>query len=290
MHMHRAVALPVWTIAILLITATAGTAAAQVPTEPVALVTELAGTGNVAQKPDGGALEQLHELVPGAVITLNAGSRAVVVHMASGAVFDLSGPGRYRVQAKVVESLSGRIARRELPPEIKSFQLKPLSAMQASIVMRGVAPARRPRAHLVRGGAAPARLEGPNGGVLGPEELSYRIRGDVATPSLELLDAEGLSIASAREAPAVFNPGQAAALQPGKQYVVLVKGADSRGKPVELSSRFWLIESDAAARLKAARPDGGASVTDLIVYAMALESAGATATARETWRVVNERR
>jgi hypothetical protein len=275
MHMHRAVALPVWTIAILLITATAGTAAAQVPTEPVALVTELAGTGNVAQKPDGGALEQLHELVPGAVITLNAGSRAVVVHMASGAVFDLSGPGRYRVQAKVVESLSGRIARRELPPEIKSFQLKPLSAMQASIVMRGVAP---------------ARLEGPNGGVLGPEELSYRIRGDVATPSLELLDAEGLSIASAREAPAVFNPGQAAALQPGKQYVVLVKGADSRGKPVELSSRFWLIESDAAARLKAARPDGGASVTDLIVYAMALESAGATATARETWRVVNERR
>jgi hypothetical protein len=273
MHMHRAVALPVWTIAILLITATAGTAAAQVPTEPVALVTELAGAGSVAQKPDGGALEQLHELVPGAVITLNAGSRAVVVHMASGAVFDLSGPGRYRVQAKVVESLSGRIARRELPPEIKSFQLKPLSSMQASIVMRG---------------AAPARLEGPNGGVLGSEELSYRIRGDVATPSLELLDAEGLSIASAREAPAVFNPGQAAALQPGKQYVVLVKGADSRGKPVELSSRFWLIESDAAARLKAARPEGGASVTDLIVYAMALESAGATA--RETWRVVNERR
>jgi hypothetical protein len=243
--------------------------------EPVALVTELAGTGNVAQKPDGGVLEQLHELVTGAVITLNAGSRAVVVHTASGAVYDMNGPGRYRVQAKSVESLSGRMARRELPPEIRSFQLKPLSAMQASIVMRG---------------AAPARLEGPNGGVLGPEELSYRIRGDVAAPSLDLLDAEGLSIAGAREAPVVFNLGQAAALQPGKQYVVLVKGADSRGRPVELSSRFWLIDSDAAARLKAARPEGGASVTDLIVFAMALESAGATATARETWRVVNERR
>jgi hypothetical protein len=71
---------------------------------------------------------------------------------------------------------------------------------------------------------------------------------------------------------------------------VQVKGADSRGKPVELSSRFWLIDGDAAKRLKAARPQAGASVTDLIVYAMALESAGATATARETWRTVNERR
>lgn len=243
--------------------------------EPVALVTELAGSGSVAQKPAGGELEQLHELAPGAVITLNAGARAVIVHTASGAVYDLGGPGRYRVQPQGLEALAGRLSRRDLPPEIRSFRLKPLSTMQASIVMRG---------------SAPARLDGPQGGVLSADELSYRIRGDVSAPSLELLDAEGNHVAGAREAPANFNPAQATALQPGKPYIVRVKGSDSRGKPVELTSRFWLIEGDAAARLLAARPAASASTTDLIVYSMALESAGATATAREAWRVVNERR
>lgn len=243
--------------------------------EPVALVTELAGSGSVAQKPDGGALEQLHELLPGAVVTLSAGARAVVVHTASGAVYDLGGPGRYKVQPQALEALSGRLARRELPPEIKSFQLKPLSTMQASIVLRG---------------SAPARLEGPAGGVLSADELAYRIRGDVQAPSLELIDADGQSVVTVREAPGVFNPAQATALQPGRQYVVRVKGTDARGKPVELTSRFWLVDTDAATRLRAARPVENASLTDLIVYAMALETGGATATAREVWRVVNERR
>ncbi len=243
--------------------------------EPVGLVTELAGSGSVAQKPDGGALEQLHELLPGAVVALNAGSRAVVVHTPSGVVYELNGPGRYRVQTGALEALSGRLARRELPPEIKSFQLKPLSSMQASIVLRG---------------SAPARIEGPMGGVLSAEELSFRIRGDVQSPSLELVDADGQTVASAREAPAVFNAAQATALQPGRQYVVRVKGTDARGKAVELSSRFWLVDADAATRLRAARPSENAPLTDLIVYAMALEVGGASATAREVWRVVNERR
>ena len=69
-----------------------------------------------------------------------------------------------------------------------------------------------------------------------------------------------------------------------------MKGADARGRVTELSSRFWLIEADAAQRLKAARPSADASLTDFIVYAMALETAGATASARTAWTSVNERR
>jgi hypothetical protein len=253
-------------------------AQAQAPaprSEPVGLVTELNGAGSVAQKPDGGALEQLHELMPGAVVTLTAGARAVVVHTPSGIVYELAGPGRYRVQAGALEALSGRLARRELPPAIKAFQLRPLSTMQASIVLRG---------------SAQARLDGPVGGVVSADELSYRIRGDVQSPALELLDGEGQSIATAREAPAVFNPAQVAALQPGRQYVVRVSGSDARGKPVELSSRFWLVDADAATRLRAARPSENAPLTDLIVYAMALEVGGATATAREMWQRINSYR
>jgi hypothetical protein len=79
-------------------------------------------------------------------------------------------------------------------------------------------------------------------------------------------------------------------LQPGKHYRVLVRGTDSRGRATELSARFWLIDTAAAARLTAARPGVDATVTDLIVYAMALESSGATASARTAWQQVNDRR
>jgi hypothetical protein len=276
MHVHRAVALPVWTVAVLLLAASADAAAAPVPTEPVALVTELAGTGSVAQKPQDGALEQLHELWPGAIVTLARGARAVVVHTPTGSVYELAGPGRFRVQASGVDALEGaKLAKRDLPPAIRSFKLKPLSSMQASIVMRG---------------APTVRLEGPDGGVLSGEELNYRVRGTLAIRSVELIEAEGATRSTINDSGTAFNPARAATVQPGKQYRVLVQGTDSRGRATELSARFWLIDTAAAARLTAARPGVDASLTELIVYAMALESAGATASAGAAWQQVNERR
>ena len=255
-----------------------GVAAQAAPSgvEPVALVTELVGSGSVTQKLDSGTLEPLHELLPGAVVSLNGATRAIIVHTVSGAVFELRGPGRYRVHDRNVEALQGAsLVHRDLPPEIRAFRLKPLSAMQASIVMRG---------------AAPALLNGPNGGVLGADELNYRISGRMSAPQLDVLDADGVVIAHANEPNAVFNPAQAAALQPGKPYLIVVKGADGSGRPVELTTRFWLIDVESATRLKAVKPQADATTTDLIVYALALESAGATATARNLWASINERR
>jgi hypothetical protein len=276
MRVHRAVPLPAWTVAILLIVASAGAAAAPVPAEPVALVTELAGTGSVAQKPHDGALEQLHELWPGAIVSLARGARAVVVHTPTGSVYELAGPGRFRVRPSGVDALEGaKLAKRDLPPAIKSFQLKPLSTMQASIVMRGTPT---------------MQLEGPDGGVLSGEELNYRVRGTLATQSVELIEAEGTTRSLINGSGTAFNPARGATLQPGKHYRVLVRGTDSRGRATELSARFWLIDTAAAARLTAARPGVDATVTDLIVYAMALESSGATASARTAWQQVNDRR
>jgi hypothetical protein len=276
MRVRRAVALPAWTVAVLLIAATAGAAAAPVPNEPVALVTELAGSGSVAQKPQDGVLEQLHELWPGAIVSLARGARAVVVHTPTGSVYELAGPGRFRVRASGVDALEGaKLAKRDLPPAIRSFQLKPLSTMQASIVMRGTPT---------------LQLQGPDGGVLSGEELNYRVRGALATQSVELIEAEGTTRSPLNGSGTTFNPASVATVQPGKQYRVLVRGTDSRGRATELSARFWLIDTAAAARLTAARPGVDATLTDLIVYAMALESAGATASARAAWQNVNERR
>jgi hypothetical protein len=250
--------------------------AATPPPESVALVTEIAGAGTVTQKPDGGPLEQLHELRPGAVVVLQAGTRAVIVHTPTGAVFDLTGPGRFRIQPNGIDALDGaRLARRELPAAIKSFQLKPLSTMQASIVMRG---------------AAPARLDGPNGGVVTEEELNFRVRGGVAVTTVELSELEGGRREPIRDAGVSFNVARIAAVQPGKRYALVLKGTDAQGKPIELAARFWIVNGDTAARLQAARPAQDAALTDLIVYAMALESAGATASARSAWQQINERR
>lgn len=255
----------------------AGALAAHAAPDVVALVTEVSGSATVAQKPAGSVLEMLHELRAGSVVTLGNGARVVVVHTASGAVFDLRGPGRFRVQGMGIDALSGaRPVRRELPAEIKSFQLKALPVMQANIVMRG--------------GGTPMRLDGPNGGVLGTEELTYRIRGNIVAPSVEVTEAGGATIVAAHDASAAFNLASADAIRPGVRYVVFVKGTDSHGQAVLLSSRFWLVDSDSAERLKSAKPASDPTTTDLVVYALALESAGATASAQETWRVVNERR
>jgi hypothetical protein len=253
----------------------AGALAADAAPESVALVTELSGPAALVRKTDS-ALELLDELRVGAIVSLGNGARAVVVHTASGVVYDLSGPGRFRVQGKDIEALNGaRLARRELPPQIKSFQLKPLSAMQANIIMRG---------------GTPMRLDGPNGGVLGTDELDYRIRGSVIAPRVEVTAADGTTIIAAQPTSAIFNPASAAPIAPGTRYLILIKGTDSRGKPVELSSGFWLIDNESAARLKAAKPVSDPTATDLVIYALALERAGATATAEATWRAVNERR
>lgn len=275
MRVHRVNVLPGLTLAILLIAAAMGIAA-RVPTEPVALVTELAGAGSVAKNPQGGALEQLHELAPGAIVSLTRGARAVVVHTPTGTVYDLAGPGRFRVRSSGVDALEGaKLAKRELPPAIRSFQLKPLSTMQASMVMRG---------------APPVRLDGPDGGVLSGEELNYRVRGTLEIRNVELIETEGATHSSIHASDTVFNPARVAIVHPGKQYLMRVSGNDLRGRATELSARFWLIDTQAAARLTAARPGMDATVTELIVYAMALESAGATASARTVWQQANERR
>jgi hypothetical protein len=253
-----------------------GSAAAAPTADPVGLVTELAGVGSVAQKPDGGALEPLRELVPGAVVSLAGAARATVVHTPTGTVYELSGPGRFLVQARSIEPLNGsKLSKRGLPPELKAFQLKPLSTMQASIVMRGTAP---------------LRLEGPSGGVLATDELTYRVRGNLTVQTVEVTDPESSDAWPVSNTGASFVVGTSVPVRPGRQYVVVVKGTDARGQSTQLSSRFWLIDADAASRLQAARPATSAPLTDLIVYAMALETAGATATARAAWTTINERR
>jgi hypothetical protein len=253
-----------------------GSAAAAPVVEPVGLVTELLGSGSVAQKPDGGRLETLSELVPGAVISLAGAAKATVVHMPTGTVYELTGPGRFRIQARSIEPINGaKLAQRGLPPELRAFRLKPLSTMQASVVMRGVAP---------------VRLDGPNGGVLDTNELTYRVRGNLTVHAVQVVDMDSSDAWPVASSGAAFGIGSSVPVRSGRQYTVVVDGTDARGKPMQLSSRFWLIGADAAASLQAARPAEEASLTDLIVYAMALETAGATATARSTWNTINERR
>jgi hypothetical protein len=71
---------------------------------------------------------------------------------------------------------------------------------------------------------------------------------------------------------------------PGERYSVQVSGTDAKGRAVTLRARFELVPPDAAARLRAQQPKAATAATDWVVYALALESVGANATARPIWR------
>jgi hypothetical protein len=247
-------------------------AASAAAIEPVALVTELKGSGTIGAQGKPSALELLHDLVPGTRVTLARAARAVIVHTASGTVYELLGPGSFRVQAKTVEAAepSARISRRELPAEIRSYRLNPSVAAQASTIMRG---------------GVGVRLDGPDGGVLDEDELRYAVNGTLQETQVDVLDEQGSNVVHLEGADsAAFELQGLFAWSPGERYTVNVSGKDSRGRPVALKARFQLLPKDVAAQLRARQPAAATPATDWIVYALALESVGANATARPIWR------
>jgi hypothetical protein len=239
--------------------------------EPVALVTELAGAGTYGVEPQASALELLQDLAPGARLTLARGARAVVVHTASGVVYELFGPGSFRVQATAVQASDGkaRINRRELPPEIRAYKLNPARAAQASIVLRS---------------GSDFHLDGPDGGVLSEDELRYSVSGNLTETRLDVLDEQGSHVLHVDGPDGVFPLKGRHVWVAGHRYRVQVSGTDARGRPALLQAAFLLLPPDAMVRLRSRQPVDATATTDWIVYALALESSGANATARTIWR------
>jgi hypothetical protein len=241
--------------------------------DPVALVTEMSGAATVATNRSPTALGVLQDLSAGARLTLASGSHVVVVHTASGAVYDLAGPGTFRVQASAIEpaDANAQLKRRELPPEIRAYRLDAAVAAQASLVMRG---------------ASQPTLDGPDGGVLSENELRYRIGGALREGQLDVFDQMGARVLGIDRPEGVVLLKGRHAWQPGTTYRVEVSGFDSVGMPVALDARFVVMPPDAAARLRSRQPTDLTARTDWIVYALALEDFGARATARTIWRAL----
>jgi hypothetical protein len=239
--------------------------------EPVALVTELSGKGRIGAQGRSTPLELLQDLVPGSSVTLSSGARAVIVHTANGIVYEVLGPGSFRVSPKSVDAVesTARITRRELPPDIRAYRLDPTVAAQASIVMRG----------------GEIRLDGPDGGVLDESELRYRVGGAVREAQLDVFDERGSGVVHIDSAEVDgFDLKGRYAWVPGERYSVQVTGIDAKGRAVTLRARFQLVPPEAVARLRAQEPKAATPTTDWVVYALALESVGANATARPIWR------
>ena len=91
----------------------------------------------------------------------------------------------------------------------------------------------------MRGDSA-VRLDGLSGGLLGSDELDYRIRGKLIASNLEVTEAGGARVVAEPDAPAAFNPARAASFVPGTRHRLTVTGTDLAGRPVALASAFWL--------------------------------------------------
>jgi hypothetical protein len=244
--------------------------------EPVALVTELSGTGTLGSKPQAVALELLQDLAPGARLTLARGAHTVVVHTASGVVYELDGPGSFRVQPTTIEPAdkTSRVRRRELPAEIRAYKLDPKVAAQASIVLRG---------------GAEVRLDGP-GGVVSEDELRYAIVGALREIRFEVLDEQDAPVLRIDGADGVIDLKGRYAWTSAQGYRVQATGIDARRRPVRLEARFRILPADAAARLRTWQPTSASAATDWIIYALALESLGANASAHGIWQTLHAAR
>lgn len=261
----------------LVLVALVSVAAPLAAAEPVALVTELSGTASVGLKAQAAPLELLQDLAPGARVSLANGARATVVHTASGVVYELAGPGVYRVQAKAVEGAdaTSRVTRRELPAELRAYKLNPMVAAQASIVLRS---------------GSGVELDGPNGGVLSEDELRYRVTGDVRQVRFEVLDESGATVARFDDAGNAIDLKGRHAWAAARLYRLQATGLDRAGRTVTLAARFTVMAPDVVERVRRSQPASVTATTDWIVYALALESLGANASARSIWRALHAAR
>jgi len=109
------------------------------------------------------------------------------------------------------------------------------------------------------------------------------VLGNLRQPRLEVLDETGAIVFTAASAATYPLAGQHAWV-PGQRYTVRVSGQDAKERPVVLTAHFLLVPDDRRKQLRSQRPGASAAPTEWIVYALALESVGADASARPIWQ------
>jgi hypothetical protein len=246
--------------------------------QAVAMVTEVHGAGAIAQRGQPQPLRTRVALGEGDIVMLADGARAAIVTLAAGRVYDVYGPGVFRLRAgEFAADGAGRVERREIAAAIAALTVAPARNAQATMVMRSgersgfaaLAPLGRQLAadaRVLRWRAATADGEWTYRVVLSDDDGAIVFEG--ATPATEL----------------VLPP--AVALRRGRPYVFEVFARGPIGGVLEAAGEFELIEEAIEARIERARAAAGDDPSARALLALAYEKLGLAQAAARAWEAL----
>lgn len=246
--------------------------------QPLAFFSDLKGAVTL----DGNARPQiLGELARGQKITLGADGNASVMYVATGREFALKGPGEYLVREADVASSSGAAAAAR-PTEWRTsgkVLAQVAETSGASVRMRSLA---RPKA------PEPSQaLHYPVQGAVATLQPVFRWNAPDAKAVADftlLVDGHEQPVVKARAVGGTYKlPSR---LKPDTEYAWRVSiGSEDLG-----IARFRTLSASAASALESRRPASGAPFSDRVLYALALQEAGASQDAREAWAALARER
>jgi len=239
----------------------------------VAMVLDVQGKVTASRDKRSSAVGIAVSIQDGTEITLADGAKLVLTHYATKAHLSFTGPAQFVVGAQDLRKLSGAPPqRRQLPVEVaRAAQGFKGRIVPAAMVMKGVVPG--------------VVLQQPLPKESVPSE-QFEVVWTTSSPevSFRLFEGKQLrgekTVAGQRVALADI-----ARLAAGKSYRLVAIAGDK-----ETSVAFNTLTKGKQEALSRLRPTDAAAVEQWVLYAMALEQAGAASAARAAWRHVAEQR
>jgi hypothetical protein len=237
------------------------------------IVTDVRGEARLA---NGMPVELLRELPTDAELRLQPSARVVLIHPAAGTAYELTGPGKFIVRARQVQSLDGAHVLRSkvLPPAFRDVRLQSARVTQASVAMRGSSSDGRLRL-----------LEPVATWLLQPPSiLAWQVREGNAESEfgVQLTDADNRIVYEATTRDSSLALPRDLRFEPGQLYGWQVR-ARLGGRLLEAWTEFGVADAALRARAESARPGSGASDADLVAFALLLEALNLRQAAREQW-------
>lgn len=242
---------------------------------PVAFVADIKGNATIE---GNGRLTFLAELVQGTRLMLGSGASAAVTFAATGAEFNLAGPGEFLVTAAEVKAEKGSSPRRRAVASLPDPAViaRASQTATASLRMRSVTPA---------GASGKPVLEYPVRTRVVTLQPVHRWRGDgVAGPhTLVLTDASGNEIWKGSAQPE--GTRSAVPLSPGMRYTWRVNSASGSVGEGE----YETASSQVIAQVESSRARAR-SFSERVLHALLLEGVGASQDARGAWAALAQER
>lgn len=240
---------------------------------PVAMVTDIVGKASLRP----GQFLGLTASVPAQqTITLEAGSRLVVVHLRTGEEFAFTGPAKVRFNAEGRPEGAQPSAVKKVGALQGSIRLKPEAMVQASVVMREVDPA--------LGGRSGFTPQGP--ALLDPlPEFKWKSAGVDASYRLELIDSAGQSHLELTLDETSLKLPEHLALRDGARYTWRLH-TTVKGETHSESGTLRTLAKTEREQLQAARPKEGASFSERLIFAALLEQLKVSDEASRQWKIL----